>query len=69
MTSSKKLDREQPYGTIYGDEQGRAFEQEGVYFRGDGTVWDEETSPLTPFEPLPEPALKPGLLPPKKKKP
>jgi hypothetical protein len=31
------LDRSRPYAEVYGDTQGRVYEQEGVYFRGDGT--------------------------------
>lgn len=35
----KTLDKTQPYGQIVGDDQGRFFEQDGLYFHGDGSEW------------------------------
>ena len=34
-----KLDKSKPYGTVFGDNQGRVFDQDGEYFRGDGSLW------------------------------
>ncbi len=33
----KTLDRTKDYSTVMGDDQGRVFEQDGVFFRSDGT--------------------------------
>lgn len=33
------LDRTKPFGTIFGDEAGRMYEQDGAYFLGDGSPW------------------------------
>ena len=32
----RTLDRARPYAEVHGDDQGRRFEQDGAYFRGDG---------------------------------
>jgi hypothetical protein len=36
----KKLDKNKPYGQITGCTEGRVYEQDGVYFNGDGTEWE-----------------------------
>lgn len=33
------LDRSRDYGQHYGDDQGRAFEQDGKHFNFDGSPW------------------------------
>lgn len=33
------LDLNRPYGTIYGDDQGRAYEQDGVLYTATGDEW------------------------------
>lgn len=35
----KALDKSKPFAQVYGDDQGRAFEQDGAFFRGDGSPW------------------------------
>lgn len=35
------LDRKRPFGAVIGDTEGRNFEQDGNFFRGDGTLWTE----------------------------
>jgi hypothetical protein len=35
---SKTLDRQRPFGEIFGDSLGRRYEQDGEYFLGDGTL-------------------------------
>lgn len=35
----KKLDKSKPHGHIFGDDQGRIYEQDGAFFNGDGTPW------------------------------
>jgi hypothetical protein len=35
------LDRDAPYATITGDEQGRVYEQDGNYFTASGALWSE----------------------------
>lgn len=35
----KKLDKSKPYGQVVGCDQGRAYEQDGAFFNGDGTEW------------------------------
>lgn len=37
--TAKGLDRSQPHGQIFGDDQGRIWEQGGRYFHGDGSPW------------------------------
>lgn len=50
------LDKSKPYGTIYGDQEGRAFEQDGKYFESSGKPW----APEKPAEKAPaKPAAKP----------
>lgn len=36
-----KLDKSKPHFTVFGDDNGRAFEQDGKFFNGDGTLWTE----------------------------
>ena len=38
----KTLDKQKPYGTVHGDEEGRCFMQDGVYFDAAGN----ECAPL-----------------------
>jgi hypothetical protein len=38
--ATRKLDRLQPFGELFGDDRGRAFVQDGIYFRSDGTEAD-----------------------------
>lgn len=35
------FDRKKPFGTIYNDDQGRMYEQDGNFFRGDGSLWTD----------------------------
>lgn len=35
----KKLDKSKPYGIVSGCDQGRVYEQDNVFFNGDGTEW------------------------------
>ncbi len=61
--STKKLDKTQPFATIYGDTEGRVYEQDSLYFRGDGTLWVDPAAPkgkpnVTPA-PTPAPTPKP----------
>ncbi|MGZ8317504.1 MAG: hypothetical protein ACXWVD_00245 [Telluria sp.] len=37
------LDRSKPFATVFGDEHGRIYEQDGHYYRGDGSLWQEGT--------------------------
>lgn len=39
--TSRSLDRSQPHGQIFGDEDGRMWEQGGRYFNADGSPWRE----------------------------
>lgn len=41
---AQKLDRTRDFGTIYGD-PGLAFEQDGVHFKGDGSVGETWSTP------------------------
>jgi hypothetical protein len=34
-----QLDKTKPHGTVFGDNQGRVYEQDGKYFRGNGSLW------------------------------
>lgn len=34
------FDKSKPHGTIFGDAQGRVYEQNGIHYRGDGSVWE-----------------------------
>lgn len=50
-----KLNRNFPYGAISGDTQGRCYEQDHQFFRGDGSLWVEpvpevvaDTAPAVP---------------------
>jgi len=36
---AKTLDTKRPYATVHGDLEGRSFEQDTAYFRGDGSLW------------------------------
>jgi hypothetical protein len=38
------FDRSRPYGSVFGDLEGRMYEQDGQFFRGDGSLW---TPPAT----------------------
>ena len=37
--SKNKLYKTKPYGHVFGDTEGRVFDQDMRYFRGDGTLW------------------------------
>lgn len=37
--SAIKLDKQQPYGHITGDSEGRVYEQDGRFFTADGKLW------------------------------
>lgn len=45
-----RLDKSKPYGTIMGDTEGRAFEQDGKFFGPAGSAWQ----PQDDDEPLPK---------------
>ena len=36
---AKTLDRSKPHGIVWGDDQGRAYEQDGVFFTATGDLW------------------------------
>lgn len=36
-----KLDKKRPFGTIMGDLEGRAYEQDNKFFRADGSEWED----------------------------
>lgn len=36
-----KLDQSKPFSQIYGDDEGRAFMQNGVYFKADGSPFEQ----------------------------
>lgn len=36
---SNKLDKSKPFATVFNDELGRAFEQDGRFFIGSGALW------------------------------
>lgn len=38
------LDKTRPYATIHNDEEGRAFEQDGIFFGPDGESIDQRPS-------------------------
>lgn len=48
------LDKTKPYGIIGGDNDGRAFEQDGVFYTGSGEVWQppaaEGEAPAAPVK-------------------
>lgn len=37
--SASKLNRNEPFADIFGDTEGRRFEQGGRFFRPDGSLW------------------------------
>jgi hypothetical protein len=43
------LDRSRPFGTVTGDAEGRAYEQDHHFYRADGSVWSAPTD-LQPGE-------------------
>jgi len=55
---AKTLDKQKPFGTIHGDDQGRAYVQDGVYFDGEGNEWQAPApgptwpEPVEPVEPV-----------------
>lgn len=63
MTDKKsQLDRSREFGTIYGDDKGRVYEQDGRYFLGTGELWvdgDGAPAPKTRAKPVAE-AAKPA---------
>lgn len=59
------LDRSRTFGTVCGDLEGRVYEQDGCFYRGDGTLWvsaapeadvEEDAAPT----PVPKPASRRG---------
>lgn len=36
---ANKLNRNEPFGQIYGDADGRHFEQDGAFYTQDGKLW------------------------------
>lgn len=36
-----KLDRKREFGTITGDDQGRLYEQDHLFFAADGSEWED----------------------------
>lgn len=57
------LDRSRPFGTIFGDDAGRMFEQDGQYFRGDGSRWSDPAAPAPVADKPATPAKKAGTKP------
>lgn len=53
------LDRSKPFATVFYDEFGRAFEQDGQFFTGTGALWVEPVTsgaaPEAPPAPAPAP--------------
>lgn len=47
----KTLDKQKPYGTVYGDQLGRCYEQDGVVFDAEGNEWKAPPPPPEPSEP------------------
>ncbi len=45
-----KLDRKQPFGQIFGDDQGRVYSQGEHHFKGDGTLWRDPKKKETDAE-------------------
>lgn len=43
--STLKLDRAKPHAQIFGDIEGRHYEQDNRYFRGDGSLWVDPNAP------------------------
>lgn len=56
------LNRSRPFGSITGDPLGRMYEQDNLFFMGDGSVYVEAVEPeILPHEtPAPKPAAKKG---------
>ena len=40
-----QLDRKKPYAQIVNDPEGRAYEQDGVYFTAGGDAWTDPAAP------------------------
>jgi hypothetical protein len=51
------LDRNRPHGTVYGDPDGRIYQQGDNYFRGDGSLWTEPVKAEAEAEAPAKPAL------------
>jgi hypothetical protein len=45
------LDRNKPYALVYGDGEGRHFQQDGVYFGADGSPWTAPGETPAPTKP------------------
>lgn len=58
---AKKLDKERDYAVIVGDDQGRLYEQDSLYFGSDGSEWVEpgkrKSGATKPPAPQAEPAV------------
>jgi len=65
---ARTLDRSQPFGTITGDDEGRAYEQDGVFFLATGELWQPapdagaDLAPAKPKKAKPEPAAETGAV-------
>lgn len=49
------LDKSRAYGIVYGDDSGRAFEQDGRFFNGAGRPWVDPAAAAAPEAPLKKP--------------
>lgn len=48
------LDRKRPFGSVSNDSEGRAYEQDGTFYRADGSAWapnEPEGDPPSPAKP------------------
>ena len=43
--SALKLDKSKPFGQIFGDLEGRHYDQGGRYFGSDGSLWVDPNAP------------------------
>ncbi len=43
-----QLDKSKPYATIFGEADGRVYEQGGHHFNGDGSLWVEPSVDANP---------------------
>lgn len=51
---AKTLDKQKNYGTIYGDDQGRAFVQDNTVFDSQGNEWQPPAEPVVEQPPEPK---------------
>lgn len=52
----KTLDKQKPFGTVHGDDEGRCFTQDGVYFDAAGNECKPQVDEPQPAEAEPQPA-------------